>query len=493
MTLHHRRFWLLALLLGADGCERSRCEDGATRCGESTREVCQGGEYVAAPCGSGETCDGGECLCDVGATRCDGDRQRCGDGGIWVDDPCADTTPVCDEGACGVCFAGEATCREDGRYACEAGLFVPAPCPAEAPICAGVGACGTCAPGATRCEGGLLETCDATGLGYQASACPDEAPVCREGLCQSCGEELVCGAAHISWSTASVGAVIFPPSLSAFLYPVTFLTPSRPFEGTQAELAADVDGDELTDLVAWGDGAIEVALARAGALQPPAVFHTGATASAARARRAADVTGDGRADLIEWTASEVDVLVSTGDAFIAPAPWLTADLGGDAAHLVGDVDGDGRADLVAVVGDAAWVALSTGDGFAPATSWSSAVAPVGLGYHLADFDGDARADLLAWHDWEKLVALSTGSAFAEPATWSTVSLASWIPENNVVIDVDQDGKNDLLAVGDNWMWTQRSAGDAFLLQEMVFWAAPHVADRSRHVGRLCSTIERCTP
>jgi hypothetical protein len=361
----------------------------------------------------------------------------------------------------------------------------------RAPQCFGDGRCGLCLPGDTRCREGGLEICDEAGIDFLPSTCPLETPLCIDGACATCPEEVVCAPSLISWGSTKIMVELLAPFS---IYPVVYVEPSPPFLGEKGELAADVDGDGATDLIAWRDSTIDVARGLANAFSSPASFFVGATASnGVRARLAGDVDGDGLGDLVEWNSDSVWVLLSTGSAFGSPTMWLQADVGGGPAHLLGDVDGDGRADLVAVTATGASVALSTGSTFTAPAVWSTEPTSGAYGHHLGDFDGDGRADLLTWGTFEKRISLSTGLDFTAPVVWADVEFygITAVP-GSLVHDHDDDGDDDLLALSAVDIYVLPSDGAVltvpyFQLSGSVY----HAVDRGYHVGRSCAKVSRC--
>jgi hypothetical protein len=81
-----------------------------------------------------------------------------------------------------------------------------------------------------------------------------------------------------------------------------------------------------------------------------------------------------------------------------------------------------------------------------------------------DINGDGRADIVAFGDDGVWTALSTGSGFAEPhfvlanfgynQGWRSVR---GYPRQ--LADIDRDGKKDIIGFGDAGVWTARSTGD----------------------------------
>lgn len=86
---------------------------------------------------------------------------------------------------------------------------------------------------------------------------------------------------------------------------------------------------------------------------------------------AGNMTGNGLTDLVAWSQNGVYVLTWTGQVYEAsPELWTTATFYGTKANLVGDVSGDGKDDLEAVGDNGTYVATSTGAGLIAPASWS---------------------------------------------------------------------------------------------------------------------------
>lgn len=81
----------------------------------------------------------------------------------------------------------ERSCETDGKW--QSGT----PCPY---VCT-TGACtGVCVPSSKQCSGTKPQTCDANGQWQGATACSGGTPVCSNGQCYSCSEEIALGGWH---------------------------------------------------------------------------------------------------------------------------------------------------------------------------------------------------------------------------------------------------------------------------------------------------------
>ena len=184
------------------------CADGATvkTCGTNGKP----GPSMACPAGKPNCVGKGQCVECVMASQCPAPAKECdvavcggnacgaapaavdtpaktqqphdcarnvcdGTGGVKsVADPSdlpGDTGDPCNLPACNGATPG--TTPAKAGTACNAGVGV----------CNGVGACGECVPGQTRCQGNASQACDASGHWGGAVACAKPAPVCSAGAC----------------------------------------------------------------------------------------------------------------------------------------------------------------------------------------------------------------------------------------------------------------------------------------------------------------------
>jgi subtilisin family serine protease len=199
-------------------------------------------------------------------------------------------------------------------------------------------------------------------------------------------------------------------------------------------------------------------------------------------RLTGDVNGDGKADVVAFGNKAVYVALSNGSKLAAPVAWLGAY--GPAAggwtsfdlypRWVGDVNGDGRDDIVAFGNKAVYVSRSTGSGFTAPAVWLNGYGPASGGWAsydlyprvLGDVNGDGRADIVAFGNTYVYVSLSTGSGFTAPAPWlkGMGPAAGWSSQNvfpRWVADVNGDGRADVVGFGDKAVYVALSNGSRF--------------------------------
>lgn len=259
----------------------------------------------------------------------------------------------------------------------------------------------------------------------------------------------------------------------------------------------DVDGDGKSDLIAKEKklpGNWNVAINTGMGFQPqPSPWMTDwAMASHDFDYFAVDVNGDHKTDLIakdKQPPGAWHVALSTGSAFQPqPSPWLTdwATVSDTFDFFAVDVNGDGKSDLIAKDKNppSRWqVAINSGSAFLPQpsawlTGWADSSEPYNL--FAVDVNGDKKADLIAkeknspgyWY-----VALNTGSSFVAQPPWLSDWAVNSQPYNLLAVDVNNDGKSDLIAkeknTPGNW-YVALNTGSAFVAQPpwLSGWATP---------------------
>ena len=246
----------------------------------------------------------------------------------------------------------------------------------------------------------------------------------------------------------------------------------------------DVNADGRPDIVGFGARGVYVAHGTGsgfGAVrQSAATFGTAdGWSRASHPRMLADVTGDGRPDVVGFSNAGVDVATGDGTTFTAPRRWLS-DFGKNAGgwvlgkHLrtLADVTGDGRADIVAFGDAGVYVSRSTGSSFAPPTLWLREMGSSQGGWTAArhprfvvDVDRDGHLDLVGFGDAGVYVALGTGSSFAQPRLWlaNFGTVHSWRTNTHPrhILDVNGDGRPDVVGFGDAGVYVAVNTGSSF--------------------------------
>ena len=162
---------------------------------------------------------------------------------------------------------------------------------------------------------------------------------------------------------ADLVAVNFNPGSSTYVmlstgsaYGAPQLWTSTPFAGSRATLAGDANGDGRDDLIAVNyDPAVNrgtTFVMRSGGTRfgAPELW-TSKPFAGSRATLAGDVNGDRRTDLVAVNfnpGSSTYVMLSAGNAYDAPELWSSKPFAGSRATLAGDATGDAKTDVIAV-------------------------------------------------------------------------------------------------------------------------------------------------
>lgn len=255
---------------------------------------------------------------------------------------------------------------------------------------------------------------------------------------------------------------------------------------------ADVNGDGLADVVAFGanDTFVNLAIANASgwAFQDDydiwsEEFAYGDLFRPESPRRLADVNGDGAADVVGYHRAldgSIYVGLSNGvDGFDPAEEWLDDFAGmlgfaheSDHAFAMADVNADGMSDAIGFGDDHTYVALSAGNCFEPARIWHASM-DYAAGWrrlrHIrtsADVDGDGCADIIGFGANDVLVGLSDcEGSFGRLSPWHSHFAYNdgWEVEKHprFVADADGDGRADLVAVGTSRVFVARSTGAQF--------------------------------
>lgn len=291
-------------------------------------------------------------------------------------------------------------------------------------------------------------------------------------------------------------------------------------------VSGDVDGDAITDLVLAQAAHLQIYLGRAdGSFINASSFNLSASVNS---MVAGDVTGDGRLDLVIGTnGSTPELLVAVGgpdgtfaptDAILTDSPSVvlaSIDPDGDSVHAVvagagvggtvagcevlhftedgalatsevleitsiveaaqaTDLDGDGGQDLLVLTRSATGIQLVTihANG---ALGWDMPVSrsrtsvagvdateTVFLGLAAGDVDGDGRIDGLLSHSTGVEIFLDIDVGEVEPV-FSALALDEK-PAFVSLVDVDADGKSDLLYAGSSVLVAARGSGDGLFEQ-----------------------------
>jgi hypothetical protein len=190
------------------------------------------------------------------------------------------------------------------------------------------------------------------------------------------------------------------------------------------------------------------------------------------------VNGDKRADLVGFGDAGVWIAQSTGSSF-SSAQFVLANFGYNQGwrvekhvRLLGDINGDGHPDIVAFGDAGVWTALGTGSGFSephfvvPELGYDKGWVPDKHLRILANLNGDACDDIVAFGQDGVWFALADGSGgFSAPifAIPNFGANQAWDPAKHprIMADINGDGRDDIVAFGDDGVWTALSTGTGF--------------------------------
>lgn len=257
--------------------------------------------------------------------------------------------------------------------------------------------------------------------------------------------------------------------------------------GLHQRLIADVTGDGRADVVAFGESGVRVARSTGTGFGPSEGWlstmgsrpSAGGWVESVNPRTVADVDGDGFLDAVGFARDGVYVARGNGRSFAAPTRWVRGFGAGDGwkvaehSRSLIDVTGDGRLDVVGFANDGVYVAVNTGSSFRAPVRWSSAFGsaasaggwrPASNPRTLADVNGDGRADVIGYGAKGVYVALSSGNGFGAPVRWTAdFASSSWLPARypRAMVDVDGDGRADVVGFGSAGVQVARSDGSRF--------------------------------
>lgn len=262
---------------------------------------------------------------------------------------------------------------------------------------------------------------------------------------------------------------------------------------------ADVNGDNRADIVGFGLDNVFVSLARGNGTFSTAqvgfsdgltVNNGGWSSQDIYPRQLADVNGDGLADIVAFGLDNVFVSLAKGDGTFNPAQvglsdGFTVNDGGwinqhTTLRQLADVNGDGLADIVGFGLDNVFVSLARGDGTFEQGQvglsdgftvndggWSSDIDfQVQYPRLLADVNGDGRADIVGFGLNDVYVSLAKEDGTFQSAQ---VGLADgftvndgWANQNRYprqLADVNEDGRIDIVGFGQDRIYVSLGNGN----------------------------------
>eukprot|EP01023_Acetabularia_acetabulum_P001698 TRINITY_DN1066_c0_g1_i2.p1 TRINITY_DN1066_c0_g1~~TRINITY_DN1066_c0_g1_i2.p1 ORF type:complete len:479 (-),score=112.16 TRINITY_DN1066_c0_g1_i2:615-2051(-) len=246
----------------------------------------------------------------------------------------------------------------------------------------------------------------------------------------------------------------------------------------------DINGDKLSDIVAFGERGVYVALSTGTYFERPSLWSTefgsspraGDWETTLNPRYLGDVNGDGLSDVIGFGADGTHVALNDGSSFEPSEIW-SPQFGESKGWIndtvfprfIMDMDGDGKEDVLAFGGSAIFVGISNGSAFVM-EEWST---DFGNNNYIkasnpvvpSDVNGDGVPDVVGFGNTGVEIALETGFSFAPKQNvfdaFSTA--AGWRMDRHLrfVQDIDDDGLADIVGMGDGGVFISHSYGENF--------------------------------
>ena len=273
----------------------------------------------------------------------------------------------------------------------------------------------------------------------------------------------------------------------SFFAPETWLEDLTRGQGWAPEhprLLADVNGDRSQDIIGFGNDGVFLAKSTGANFDNTFALDDFGFNSGWRThlhvRTAGDVNGDQMDDIVGFGNAGVFRSLSNGDAF-EPAEFVVADFGYEQGwrndkhvRLLADVNGDQRKDIVGFGIHGVWVSISLSE----AGDFSEpffAVADFGYDQgwrndkHVrttADVNGDTMQDLVGFGDHGVWVSLANGTGFDAPQFAIdnfALHAGGWQVSRHprVMADVNNDTMDDIVGFGNAGVWISHSNGNGF--------------------------------
>jgi hypothetical protein len=282
-------------------------------------------------------------------------------------------------------------------------------------------------------------------------------------------------------------------------------------------LMADINNDGKADIVGFGDAGVWTALANGDGTFAPAklvLANFGANQGwdpSKHVRVLADINHDGMADIVAFGNDGVWTALAKGDGSFLPEKFVLANFGANqgwdpSKHVraLADINHDGRADIVAFGNDGVWTALAKGDGGFLPEKFVLANFGLNQGWDpskhvrlLADINHGGMADIVAFGNDGVWTALAKGDGGFAPEKLVLANFGlnqGWDPSKHVRVlaDVNHDGLADIVGFGNDGVWTALAKGDGGFAPEKFVLANFGVNqswDPSKHV-RLMADISK---
>lgn len=256
-------------------------------------------------------------------------------------------------------------------------------------------------------------------------------------------------------------------------------------------MLADVNGDRMLDIVAFGEDTTWAALGRkrgVGFAEPRVMSFdlgvaSGYTSQEVFPRLVGDVDGDGLADVVAFGRGGVGVAKGRPGSSFGGLGLVLGSAGGgqwpsqnDTPRMLGDVTGDGVDDIVGFGDNGTWVATGQPGGV-PALprqasvhfGWSNGWGTQdGFPRLLADVNNDRRLDVVAFGDHATGTALGQPDGRfvdvtkANPAFAASNGWPSQATTTRLVGDVSGDHRADVVGIGEDGIFLALGKPDGSL-------------------------------